>query len=251
MARVIIIIASVTVLLAPVVEAQTHIIAVDSSRNLYEIDPATGVKTQFGTVSSNAGTCAELAIGPSNTVYVSSTGNDSLYTVDLGTGTATLVGAYGDSAIVMHGLEYVPATNTLYGVSSHNNGLYEINQSTGVATLIGTSTLSSFSNLGWNSTTGIMYLTNSGADSLYTINLATGATTLVGALNTSTNPNGVTYDPDTGTLYMADNSTDNFYSIDMATGNASVIGSMGSGNILGLAWIDGPIPVELQSLTVD
>lgn len=238
--------------LPSLVEAQTpHIIAVDSSRGLWEIDPATGVKTPIGTVSSNAGTTAGLAIGASNTVYLSSTGNDSLYTLDLATGTATLVGFYGDSAIVMHGLEYVPATDTLYGVSSHNNGLYEINKTTGTATLIGTSGLSSFSNLGWNSITGVMYLTNSGADSFYTIDLATGATTFVGLLVNSTNPNGLAFDPDTGTLYMVDNSTDNFYSIDMATGVATVIGPTGSGNLLGLAWIDGPIPVELQSFSVE
>jgi DNA-binding beta-propeller fold protein YncE len=253
MARTVFVIVSVLACALPmVVEAQTpHLIAVDSSRSLYEIDPATGAKTQIGTVSANASTCAELTIGAGNTVYLSSTGNDSLFTVDLATGTATLVGPYGDSAIVMHGLEYVPATDTLYGVSSHNNGLYEINKTTGAATLIGTSGLSSFSNLGWNSISGVMYLTNSGADSFYTIDLATGATTLIGPLVNSTNPNGVAFDPDTGTLYMVDNSTDTFYSIDMATGVATAIGSTGTGNLLGLAWIDGPIPVELQSFTIE
>lgn len=253
MARKVIIIVSVLACVVPwVAEAQTpHIIAVDSSRNLFEVNPATGALTQFGTVSSNAGTTAALAIGAGNTVYLSSTGNDSLYTLDLGTGTATLVGAYGDSAIVMHGLEYVPATDTLYGESSHNGGLYEINKTTGAATLIGTSGLTSFSNLGWNSTTGVMYLTNSGADSLYTVNLGTGATTLIGPLVTSTNPNGLAFDPDNGILYMVDNSQDNFYTIDMATGAATVVGSTGPGNLLGLAWIDGPIPVELQSFTIE
>ena len=236
----------------PAAEAQTpHLIAVDSSRAYFEIDPATGAKTPLGTVSSNAGTTAGLAIGPSNTVYLTSTGNDSLYTLDLGTGTATLVGAYGDAAIVMHGLEYVAATNTLYGASSHNNGLYEINQATGAATLIGTTGLSSFSNLGWNSDTGVMYLTNSGADSFYSIDLATAAVTLIGTLNGPTNPNGLAYDPLTGTLYLVDNSTDSFYSINMTTGAATLIGAQGSGNLLGLAWLDGPIPVELQSFSIE
>jgi hypothetical protein len=251
MARSVIIVISLVALLAPAVEAQTHLVAVDSSRVLYEVDPATGVKTQFGTVSSNAGTSAELTVGPGNVVYLSSTGNDSLYTVDLTTGTATLVGAYGDSAIVMHGLEYVPATNTLYGESSHNGGLYEINQSTGAATLIGTSGLSSFSNLGWDSTAGIMYMTNSGTDSFYTVNLATGAATLIGTLNGPTNPNSLAYNADTGVLYMADNSTDNLYTMDVATGAAVLVGSMGSGNVLGLTWYTGPIPVELQSFSVE
>ncbi|HSL18539.1 MAG TPA: hypothetical protein VLB51_11600 [Methylomirabilota bacterium] len=251
MARFVIVMVGLLALLAPTVEAQTHLIAVDSSRSLWEIDRVTGAKTQFGTVSSNAGTTAGLAIGAGNTVFLTSTGNDSLYTLDLPTGTATLVGAYGDSAIVMHGLEYVPATNTLYGASSHNGGLYEINQATGAATLIGTTGLTSFSNLGWNSDTGVMYLTNSGADSFYSIDLATAAVTLIGPLNGPTNPNGVAYDPDAGTLFVVCNSTDALYSVDMATGAATLIGSTGSGNLLGLAWIDGPIPVELQSFSVE
>src|SRR5688572_16987626 len=72
-----------------------HIVAVDSSRALFEIDIATGAKTPLGTVTANASTTAALTVGPSNVVYLSSTTNDSLYTLDLPTATATLVGAYG------------------------------------------------------------------------------------------------------------------------------------------------------------
>ena len=138
-----------------------HLVAVDSSRALYEIDMATGAKTSIGTVSANAGTTAGLTVGPANLVYLTSTSTDSLYTLDLATGTATLVGAYGDTAIVMHGLEYVPSTDKLYGASSHNGGLYDINRTTGAAALIGTSGLTSFTNLVWNSATSTMYATNS------------------------------------------------------------------------------------------
>ena len=140
----------------------------------------------------------------------------------------------------MHGLEYVPATGKLYGASSHNGGLYDINPATGAATLIGTSGLSSFTNLGWDSTNGIMYATNSGADSFYTINLATGAATLVGALAGPTNPNGVAYVAATDTLYVICNTTDSLYTINRATGAATLIGTTGSGNLLGLAWTAGP-----------
>ena len=248
--------AAVIALLAPAWPAlgagNPHIVAVDSNRALSEVNPATGAKTPIGTVTANAGTTAGLAVGASNIVWVTSTTLDSLFTVDLATGTATLVGAYGDPAVVMHGLEYVGATDTLYGLSSHNNGLYNINKTTGVATLIGTSGLTSFTNLGWNSVTGVMYATNSGTDSLYTINLATGAATLVGALGSGVaNPNGLAFDPDTGVLYMVDNNTDTFYTVSMATGAATPIGPMGAGNLLGLAYINGQIPVELTGFTVD
>ena len=231
--------------------AQPHVIAVDSSRALYEINVATGAKTLFRTVSANAGTTAGLAVGAGNVVYLTSTSNDSLYTLDLATGSATLVGAYGDAAIVMHGLEYVPETSTLYGVSSHNNGLYNINTTTGAATLIGTSGLTSFTNLGWNSATDVMYATNSGTDSLYTMNLATGAATLVGPLTGPTNPNGLAFDFNNSIMYMVDNNTDTFYTLNLATGAATAIGSTGTGNLLGLAYTVGPLPVELLDFGVE
>lgn len=184
-----------------------HMVAIDSSRAVSEIDVATGAKTPISTASVGAGTTGGLALGAGNTVYLTSTSNDSLYTLDVPTGNATLVGAYGDAAIVMHGLEYVPATDTLYGLSSHDNGLYQIDKTTGAASLVGTTGLTSFSNLGWNPNTGVMYLTNSGTDSLYTLNLATGAATLVG--------------------------------------------STGTGNLLGLVFLPGALPVELQGFTAE
>ncbi|MET0552506.1 MAG: hypothetical protein ABW221_05685 [Vicinamibacteria bacterium] len=228
-----------------------HLVAIDSSRAFSEIDAATGAKTPLGTASANAATTAGLAVGPSNVVYLSSTTNDSLYTLDLLTGTATLVGAYGDPAIVMHGLEYVPSTGTLYGASSHNGGLYVIDQSTGAATLVGTSGLTSFTNLGWNSATGVMYATNSGTDGLYTMDLATGAATPVGPLLGPTNPNGLAFHPIIGSLFLVDNSTDTLYTLNLATGAATPVGSTGAGNLLGLAYVDGQVPVELTGFAVE
>jgi DNA-binding beta-propeller fold protein YncE len=223
---------------------QGRLIAVDSSRALYEINMATGAKTLITTVSSNAGTTAGLAYDrTTNTVYVTSSGNDSLYTLDIVTGAATLVGAYGDSAVVMHGLEVGPGGN-LYGASSHNGGLYSINKTTGAATLIGTTGLTSFCNLGWDSSTNTMWMTNSGTDSFYSVNLATGAASLVGVLGgtpASTNPNGVAYNWDTNTLYFVDNSTDTLYTINRATGAATAVGSTGTGNLLGLVYVN-PVP---------
>jgi len=218
--------------------AAQFLVAVDSSRALSTIDPATGTKTQFATVSSNASTTAGLAYDASTrTMYLTSTGNDSLYDLDLATGTATLIGAYGNTLLVMHGLEYDSSTGRLYGVSSHDNGLYSIDKTTGVATLIGTSGLTSFTNLGYDSRNNVMYATNSGTDSFYRMDLTTGMTTLIGALSGPTNPNGLAYDSDTDTLYLVDNSTDTLYTIDRATGAATAVGSTGAGNLLGLAYL--------------
>lgn len=220
-----------------------RMIACDSSRVLYDVDIESGAKTQFGTISANAGTTGGLAYDEVNDImYLTSTSLDSLFTLDITTGEATLVGAYGGSEFVMHGLEFDSSTGILYGVSQHNNGLYNIDKTTGAATLIGTSGLGSFSNLGYDSDNDIMYSTNSGADSFYIMDRNTGGVTLVGPLVSSTNPNALAYNRENGVLYMADNSTDNFHKMDVNTGEALIIGSMGSGNILGLAYIPGSPP---------
>jgi sugar lactone lactonase YvrE len=83
------------------------------------------------------------------------------------------------------------------------------------------------------------------------MNLATGAVTLVGPLSGPTNPNSLAFDPDIGVLYLVDNSTDSLYSLNMATGAATLIGSTGTGNLLGLAYLNGPLPVELQRFSVE
>lgn len=215
-----------------------RMIACDSNRALYEVDMATGAKTQIGTISANAGTTGELAWDDVHGImYLSSTSLHQLFTLDIATGQATLVGNYGGSAQYMHGLEYDSSTDTLYGVPSSDNYLYEVDVNTGAATRIGYDGLASFTNLGYDSDHDIMYLTNSGADSFYTIDRSTGTASLIGPLQTSTNPNSLAYDRDNGVLYMADNSTDNFYKMNVNTGEAIVIGSMGSGNILGLAYL--------------
>jgi len=232
------------------------LVAVDSNRNLYEIDMSTGAKTLIGVVSANAGTTAGLAYDRVNDiVYVSSTGNDSLYTLNITTGAATLVGAYGDPGIVMHGIDF-GAGGVMYGASgggTTTGNVYSISTATGLATLIGNNGLTSFTNLGYNSDTGVMYGTNSGSDSFYSINTATGAATLIGALGGPTNPNGMAYNWDNGLMYMVDNNTDTLDTINMTTGVATTIGSTGAGNLLGLVYlgaVPGPGSLALFGLAI-
>ena len=232
--------------IAGVASAQGRLIAVDSSRALYEIDMNTGAKTSLGSVSANAGTTGGLAYDRgTGTLWLSSTSTDSLYTLDLVTGTATLVGAYGDATVVMHGLEFDNANGKLYGASgSTNNNFYEINKTTGIATLIGPmnpSGSTSFNNLGYNIDTDRMYGTHSGTlDSFYSVNINTGQMTLIGVLGgtpVSGNPNGLAYNWVNQKMYLADNSSDTLYTIDLNTGAATAVGSMGVSNILGLAFV--------------
>jgi hypothetical protein len=218
-----------------------RLIAVDSSRALYELDMGTGARASIGTVSSNAGITAALARDPATgTVYLSSTSLDELFTLDLGTGNATLVGPYGGTSTVMHGLEFDSSTGTLYGGS--NGNLFRINRTTGAATQVGTSGLTSFTNLGYNSYTDVLFATDSGTDSSYIVNRATGAMTLLGALNGPTGPSGLAFNPSDGRMYLVDNSTDSLYTISPSTGGAALIGSTGVGNLLGLVHIPEPAP---------
>lgn len=232
--------------------AQGRLFALDSNRSLYDINMMTAERTLIGQVSANAGTTAGLAYdGSTGTIYLTSTSNDAVYTLDIDTGVATLIGGYGDPGIVMHGIEWDSSTGTLYGASGGGTtagNFYTIDTSTGFASLVGNNGLTSFTNLGYNSTTNTMYATNSGTDSFYSVNRATGATTLIGPLLTSTNPNGLAYNAANGLMYMVDNSTDNLYTINLQTGEATIIGFIGSGNYLGLVWIPSPGAAALLGL---
>ncbi len=234
-------------LVASPVMAQPRLYALDSSRALSLLDPLTGAKTPLCTVTSNAGTTGGLAYDRVNdVVYLTSTSLDSLYTLDVDTCAATLIGAYGDSTLVMHGLEYDLSSGQLFGGSGGN--LYKIDKVTGTATLVGASGLTSFLNLGYNSDTDVMYASSSATDSFYTIDRGTGAVTLLGPLVNSTNPNGLAYDWNTQIMYMVDNTTDSLYKMNLSTGEAVLVGSTGSGNLLGLLYIPEPGSLGLLAL---
>jgi hypothetical protein len=91
-------------------------------------------------------------------VFLTNTSEDSLFTLDLVTGNATVIGAYGVD-VVMHGLEWDGSTGTLYGASSTPNTFYSISTVTGAATAIDGIGLLSFNNIGYDSTNNVMYLT--------------------------------------------------------------------------------------------
>jgi uncharacterized repeat protein (TIGR01451 family) len=207
----------------------------NSNRNIYTVDPATAVATQVGIVSAG-GTVGGLAYDCSTgTMYMTSTSEDALYTLDLNTFVATQVNTYGDTTVVMHGLEWHGGTNTLYGGS--NGSLYSIDRTSGVASLIGNAGFTSFLNLGYHAGNGILYGASSANDSLYTIDPGTGAGTLIGPLNGPTNPHGLTYLQHLNALYLVCSSTNTLYTVDVLTGAATPVGSPGSGNWLGLAWV--------------
>ncbi len=220
-----------------------RLIAVDSSRALYDVDIATGAKTQIGTVSAGAGSPSGLARNPiTGTIYLCSSTVDSLFTLDITTGSAVVVGPLGSTTIVMQGLEWDSTQGALWGAS--NGNLFQIGPMSGAATQIGTSGLTSFTNLGYVPSTDSLYATNVGTDRLYNVNRGTGAMTMIGPLgSTAANASGLAYDTDNDVMYLIDGTSDTLYTVNLTTGAATIVGSTGTGNLQGLVYIPGNAPV--------
>ncbi|HYE62728.1 MAG TPA: hypothetical protein VD997_12100 [Phycisphaerales bacterium] len=232
--------ATAATVLAATCYGQGTMYLLNSNRNIYTVDIATGATTLAGTVSAG-GTVAGLAYDcATGTMYMTSTSEDMLYRLDLTTFVATPVGSYGDSTIVMHGLEWDHDSGQLFGGSG--GSLYTIDPVSGAATVLGNAGTTSFLNLGYHSGRGLLYGLTSADDSLYIVDRATGAGTLVGPLNGPTNPHGVAYVPHNDTLYVACSNTQTLSTINVDTGTATVVGFLGSGNWLGLAWVPTTCP---------
>ena len=108
----------------------------DATNSLYSIDPTTYALSLVGNTGINSGDFGDLAYNPgSQTAYwIPGRGNDNLYTINLQTGAATLVGFHGiDDLFAM---AYDSSTGKLYADSTNGN-FYSLNTSTGAATLIG------------------------------------------------------------------------------------------------------------------
>jgi hypothetical protein len=242
-----------TLAMTPAVLAQGRLVvvtAISGVQTLWEISMTDASRVQIATLPGAPGTIGELTYDWNNDVlYMASSSNQNLMTLDPFTGNWSVIGQYGLATNpVMHGLEYVSTTNTLYGHSggsTHGYHLYNVNTTTGAASFIASSPLTSFHNLGYDSINNVMYMTNSNTDSLYTLNLATNQATLVGPLVNSTNPNGLAFNHHTGVMYLIDNSTNNLYTLNLQTGLATVVGNLGTSNFLSLAYIPIPGPGAL------
>jgi len=222
-----------------------QLVAIDSNRTLYAIDATTGAKTQLSTVGSNVGTPSALTRNSATgTLYVSSSTNDALYTLNIATGGANFLGSFGTTSIVMHGLEWDSGQNKMWGAS--NGNLFQVNPTTGLANQLGTSGLTSFTNLGYVASTDLLYATNVFTDRLYSVDRNTGVMTSIGLLGSMTtpvaNPSGLAYDADIGVMYMIDSTLDLLYRVNVLSGAATVIGSTGPGDLQGLVIVDSAPP---------
>ncbi len=210
-------------------------------------------------------------------------GTQSLYTIDAGTGAASLVGSTGLRQIA--GLDFDGASGRLMALTVSGN-LFELNTASGAATLAistgfgvsegsaafsgGTAYTSIFDNLhAWNGAawqqvgpsllapgadiSGLDFggtqllglaLNGPGPDELVAFNSATGAASVIGLTGTNApTVAGLTATVGGGAWYMTDGSS--LYSINTGTGAAALLGPHGLGGFSGLAFIPSPSTLAL------
>ena len=165
-----------------------YCIAVAAASPLQSLDTATGVLTNLGAIT---GLGAEQVLGMAfnsvnNTMYLTTTvaGSDKLYTLDLTTRVATLVGSPGQNFFDIA----INSTGMAYGVSIADN-LYSIDLTTGLATLIGPIGFDAnfIQGIGFDRQTDTLwyaaYNNTVMRGELRTVNLTTGGTTLIAPFN--------------------------------------------------------------------
>jgi len=154
------------------------------------IDTATGAKTVIGSSPSPGGA------GWNGMAYDATTGTmyavtgcpsgSSLYTIDINSGTPTLVGSMSNEACTV--TIAIDSAGQMYGIDIVNDALYAIDKTNGTDALIGS--------IGFNAnyaqeatfdqSTDILYFASFNADLfgdfMYTVDTGTGATTLIGQI---------------------------------------------------------------------
>jgi len=155
---------------------------VDGNMGFYSVNPDDGTATSLGTITGYAGTPVGLAYDwGSSTMYllVLDAGNiPHLCTLDMGTYTATEIGAGTGMLIAMDFAD----DGYLYGPALDDENLYQIDPATGATTLIGSTGLglNYGQDVSFDYTTGMLYTINSGDQFTYgTYDISTGAFTQI------------------------------------------------------------------------
>lgn len=197
-----------------------------SNDYLVAIDPTTGEPSPLAELdqSMSPDVNAMAYDNANTTLYVESDGD--LYTMDVVTGAATLVGDIyrsGTTTSVEVEAMTFDDSGVLWAVSSDE--LFTIDPATGIATLVGPTGVTQFNGLAWDATTSTLYATRNITD-LYTLNTTTGAGTLIGEVGAD-EWDDLTIDPTTGTLYAWDNDRETLISIDPVGKTLTTIGAIG------------------------
>lgn len=158
-----------------VAHADTLYTVIDDGSKFASINPTTLALTVIGNTGAG-GSFGDLAYDDvSRTMYwVGGRGNDNLYTINMSTGAATLVGNHGVSDMFSLGWN----GSGLYAQST-NGSVYSLSTSTGAATSIGSNSIYP-GGFDFNPVTGQMVSVAAGSGDIHAINLSNGSSTLLG-----------------------------------------------------------------------
>jgi hypothetical protein len=206
-----------------------------STYTLISIDPVSLEKTTIGSLGVASGYAGDLAYNDAtSTMYwVGGRNNNNLYTIDLATGAATLVGAHGiDDMFALGSVD-----GGVYGEAYKfgGNGVYSLDTTTGAPTLIGGNSVSP-GGMDWDPDTNQMILLRSGIGSVYSI-IEDGSVTLL-QTGDIIGDCDIAYDGDRGIFWAADNNG-NLYQFDGSWDRTTV--ATGIGQVAALEYVpDSP-----------
>ncbi len=171
----------------------------DVTDRLERLDPATLQITDIGPlgVPYAFGDCM-FNPADGKLYMVDGRGDRSLYTVDLATGRASLVGFHGNSA--MEGLAFHPPSNQIVGTSLDDVSLFTLSATTGAASLVRRLGLR-FQGLAWDSLRNVMTAFN--GSQIFAVDVTNGALTQL-AFTQSVIDFGMTYDPVIDRFWVVD-----------------------------------------------
>lgn len=172
-----------------------YVYVLDSSNNLYQLDPATGAVLSTVVVAAPPGseTYTGLALDPtSGDVYAASCDitTSSLFLVDVEAGTSTRIGAISNSPCTI-GIA-IDGSGVLYGYDLVTDMFLTIDKETGAGTEVGSIGFDANfgQGMGWDPETDTLYMAafNGGtfAAELRVVDRTTGNTALVGVLGQTT-----------------------------------------------------------------
>jgi hypothetical protein len=151
-------------------------------------------------------------------VCYGSTGNQDggrLISIDLSTGTGTLIGDTGEEAVPSIAIN---SLGEIYGLNERTGEIYLIDATTGTSELVTVTGLDQFFAMAFD-TNDVLY--GHSSNSLYTIDLSTGASTLIGY--TGAYLRGLAFNPITNALWGS--SWWEIYTINTTTGAGTLVGN--------------------------
>jgi hypothetical protein len=218
---------------------------IDLSTNTFTNVGSLGVGFNFGDLAYDSSSGTMFMVDGRGAGF-SSLHVSNLYSVNLATGAATLIGSTGQTE--MFGLTYNPSNGKLYGSrSTDGTGLYEINKTTGAATFL--SSQADLDGLTYVGSTGQMIgYTAGGTSPFYNLNDTSNSGVFLGEAGFLDN-GGIAWDAVSDRVYSIDWSGQ-FFSYSPTDFNSRTTLASGLGSKDGLAFVPGVVPEPATMLTL-